>query len=736
MITTISIKDVATYAVDPPQVMGDLRANNYIFGSNGTGKTTIGRIIADSAFNANCQCTWKNGTQLEVRVLNRDFVEKSFDQLRGVFTLGETQKDTLEKIKVANGECDRESEKLAGLEKNLNGEDGSGGKSGDLGKAESNLQEKCWAQKQKHDAKLQEAFAGNRNDAKKFKAKVLEEEKSNTAELKALADLEKRAGTIFGEAPTKEPAIAVLNPMALLAHESAAILKKKVIGKTDVDIAAMIQRLSNSDWVRQGLPYFKANGQACPFCQQVTTEAFAASLNEYFDDAFEADSKAIDKILAEYERDTVAVQAKIDEAISLPGKFLDVEILKGKKALLDQRIRSNKQKLGQKKKEPSLVIELEPLNDVVDAICALTATANAEIAKHNEMVSNLATEKQTLVAEVWRYVLNELDIDLRQYHENKTKLSGAIAGIEKSKKETAERIRAKEVVIRDLEKLTTSIEPTIDAINGILARFGFDSFKLAVADDKKHYKLVRLDGKDALKTLSEGEKTFVVFLYFYSLLKGSTDETGMTASRVVVLDDPISSLDSDVLFIVSSLIKEICEETQAKTGLIKQVFILTHNVYFHKEVTYNSKRPASGVLKDESFWTVRKYGQHSKLERHTFNPIKTSYELLWMELRNLETPNPRVENTLRRIIEHYFTILGSINRDDICDKFEGQDKLICKSLFSWINAGSHSVFDDAHMTPIDPSRYLDVFSAIFKKTGHEAHYEMMMGQENAEVATR
>ena len=46
MITTISIKDVATYAVDPPQVMGDLRANNYIFGSNGKGKTTIGRRLA------------------------------------------------------------------------------------------------------------------------------------------------------------------------------------------------------------------------------------------------------------------------------------------------------------------------------------------------------------------------------------------------------------------------------------------------------------------------------------------------------------------------------------------------------------------------------------------------------------------------------------------------------------------------------------------------------------------
>ena len=77
------------------------------------------------------------------------------------------------------------------------------------------------------------------------------------------------------------------------------ILKKRVIGKDDVDIAAMIKKLGNSDWVREGREFYDDNGSVCPFCQQSTTKAFAQSLNEYFDETFVTDSKAIDAMLSE-----------------------------------------------------------------------------------------------------------------------------------------------------------------------------------------------------------------------------------------------------------------------------------------------------------------------------------------------------------------------------------------------------------------------------------------------------
>jgi wobble nucleotide-excising tRNase len=163
------------------------------------------------------------------------------------------------------------------------------------------------------------------------------------------------------------------------------------------------------------------------------------------------------------------------------------------------------------------------------------------------------------------------------------------------------------------------------------------------------------------------------------------------------------------------------------------VFVLTHNIYFHREVTFNKKRK-SGRLKEESFWIVRKLGPLSKIERHEDNPIRTSYELLWMDVRKPDPANTRIENTLRRILEHYFTILGSVAPDEIWAKFDGQEKSICISLFSWVNAGSHHAHDDVYVTLSDTmvQNYLRVFRAIFVKTGHTAHYKMMMGDDFVE----
>lgn len=219
------------------------------------------------------------------------------------------------------------------------------------------------------------------------------------------------------------------------------------------------------------------------------------------------------------------------------------------------------------------------------------------------------------------------------------------------------------------------------------------------------------------KSLSEGEKNFVTFLYFYHVLKGSQTESGMTADKVVVIDDPVSSLDSDVLFIVSSVIRELFDDVRNNKGTIKQVFVLTHNIYFHKEVTYNPKR-RDIALREETFWLLKKVVYESTVEKQQNNPIKTSYELLWAEVRNENRSNVTIQNTLRRILENYFKLLGGIPLEDLYTKFDGKDKIICKALCSWVHDGSHSAFDDYYYTPLDDTsvdKYLQVFKQIFEK---------------------
>jgi wobble nucleotide-excising tRNase len=455
----------------------------------------------------------------------------------------------------------------------------------------------------------------------------------------------------------------------------------------------------------------------------------ARDLNDYFDETFGRDLAAIERLQAAYDTYSIAVMKHLNDIASTESSHLSIEDLRSDIDRLAQRIELNKQTIARKKSEPSAIVVLESLADVAAGIAQRLKAANEQIAKHNELVDNIATERKRLIAEAWRYVLDESKAEIERYLSEKAGLDKAVSSINTAIEDKKAQLASVSSEIASLEGSITSVEPTVTEINGILASFGFTSFKLATADDRgSFYKLLRHDGSDALKTLSEGEKSFITFLYFYHLIRGSVSASGISADRVIVFDDPVSSLDSDVLFIVSSLIKRVLEEASAGNGQVKQVFVLTHNIYFHKEVTYDAKRK-HGCRAHETFWIVRKQENVSLLVRYDHNPIKTSYELLWSHVRAADRANLTIQNTLRRILESYFKLLGNMDRDEIAAMFDGRDKQICASLFSWVNDGSHAVHDDLYIST-DGSvveRYLSVFKQIFEKTNHMGHYWMMMG---------
>ena len=157
--------------------------------------------------------------------------------------------------------------------------------------------------------------------------------------------------------------------------------------------------------------------------------------------------------------------------------------------------------------------------------------------------------------------------------------------------------------------------------------------------------------------------------------------------------------------------------------------MLTHNIYFHKEVTFNKTR-GGNLLSDETFWLVKKIDTKSYVEKQSGNPIKTSYDLLWDEVRKEKRNNATIQNTLRRILETYYKLLGGIPLDELYKSFEGDDKIKCKALCSWIHDGSHGSIDEDYYTSLDNTavqKYLEIFKQIFQNTNHIAHYNMMMG---------
>jgi wobble nucleotide-excising tRNase len=740
VIESIHIAKTATYG-DVQQSLSGLKTFNYIYGSNGSGKTTISRVIANPAApsHAHCRLDWKGGTPIEALVYNRDFVEENFGQaeIKGVFTLGKQTIEAAEALSLASAEVVKQTASIASLTAMLRGVDGTGGKKGELEKLEAWLTEKCWDQKIKHDAKLMAAFEGNRGEKSKFKRKVLSEAQANKATAVPLVEIEARALTVYGAAPVPEGVLAAPSPDQLLSREVHPVLAKVVVGSKDVDIAAMIEKLGNSDWVKQGRPYFLKNGGDCPFCQQRAPATLEASLVEYFSGAFATDVEAIEALARGHAVDAKAFLDGVNTVIATGSGRLDLKALVAQRDIASAKIEANQLLIDAKLKEPSRVVALESLAAPAAAIAALIAAANAAIRTHNAMVLNLKTEKDKLTAQVWRHLLDiELKADLARYVSEKAGLDKAIANLAEQIEAVGKAKLEKQAEIRALEKVATSVQPTVNEINSLLASYGFRSFSLARVGETSSYALRRADGAEARQTLSEGEKSFVTFLYFYFLLKGSASDSGTVSPRVAVFDDPVSSLDSDVLFIVSSLIHGLMEEIRAKTCAVKQLIILTHNVHFHREVTFNTKREKNRVLtSEESFWLVRKPDDRSRLESCTEDPVSSSYEMLWAEVRRPDRSPASIQNTLRRILESYFKILGGIDPKSLRKHFSGNELAIFKSMFSWVDAGSHALHDDLYFA-IDASsieNHVRVFQAIFEHSGHGAHYRMMMREAEPEV---
>lgn len=734
MIEKIYLANEGSYDAAGTALIG-LKPLNFVFGPNGSGKTTISRVIAGTNVNADSTTTWAAANELETRVYNRDFVEKHFDtpgSIQGVYTLGDGNVEAVNKVadlKVSEDEIDK---KLRNLKKTLHGDDGAGGKQKERDDLDEKLVEDVWKAKRGY-SDLDDAFSGLNKSKKKFCQRYLSEAEKNKAELREIGILREEAATVFSDSLTQASALPKPDCQPLLTLKPLEILGKKIIGKDDVNIAALIAKLGNSDWVQQGRHYFDQLDDQCPFCQQKTDAAFRQSLEDYFDESYVADLAAIESLRSDYKDKAAALLETYEAPAVFDSPFLDRDAFESDLSALRLALESNRNAIEGKKKEPSTPVTLKDTQPLFAAVDAHIDAANAKVQENNDTLNNLDARKRTLIIQVWRRLLEDTKPIYDTYKTASGNLDAAIASLAKQITQREEELKEKRQEIEDTEKKITSIKPTIEAINKLLKSFGFANFHLVESADEGFYEVKRPGGEDAKGTLSEGEKSFITFLYFYHHIKGSFSASGANTDRIVVFDDPVSSLDADILFIVCNLIKGVINEMRAGNSAIKQVFVLTHNIYFHKEITFHKKRSGSDAMHDETFWIVRKSASRSEIVRSPENPIKSSYELLWREVRQKPPSETAIQNVMRRILEHYFKFFGGIAPEEIIEKFDGQEKMICASLFSWINDGSHFANDDLFMScdPGQVNRYLTVFQRIFEESGHDGHYKMMMGDSYA-----
>lgn len=348
MIEGLKIAGCASYSAEG-QNLTELRKINFIYGANGSGKTSISRVIAAPADHPACAIRWANQRPLECLVYNADFVERNFrSSLPGIFTLGEHDAAVLDQIEQARKDVADIEHDISARNIALNGKDDAPGKLGERASLRENIENECWKLKNRHDAEFQPAFTGVRGSKASFCDKILSEWTSNQAAIHPLEDLKKRAAIIFEKGFTRESLVPVPDSAELTRLEALPILTKMVVGKGDVDIAGLINRLGNSDWVKQGAGYFAQSTPQCPFCQQDVEADLAKRIGGYFDEAYDRDIADIARLVAGYEAAVAAYRQSLVGIAQAGSRYIDADELAGLIERVTTRLELNRQHIVRK----------------------------------------------------------------------------------------------------------------------------------------------------------------------------------------------------------------------------------------------------------------------------------------------------------------------------------------------------------------------------------------------------
>ena len=734
MIKSIRMQNCATYPAEGV-VIEDCQKVNFFYGPNGSGKSTISNFLYNQIAPeySSCEIKWENETPTDVVVYNRDFRTRHFkEDIAGVFTLGEATIEEINALDEMKKERDQKQEdhivRCNTLKK----------KTAEEQLYKDNFRDTVWnVILKQNETDFQEAFSGFRGNKEKFRDEVLKRYKKSHSSSETRESLLKRSATLFYDKPEKCGTIDISISLLISEIESIEqdlIWEKIIAGNKDVPISKLIDFLDNADWVNRGRSYISETG-ICPFCQQKTiTVDLAQQLNDFFSGEYEKDVQRMKYLTEKYKKTTDLLISNLsgviqnDTAVSIGN--LDISkyntLLDALKALFLSTLTEMTSKEKDSGKKITFVDSLSKANTLVNMI----SQANNVIADHNRMVDNYNDEKKVLVDAVWEFLMDEHESLITGYINDLLKFEKAKTGIQNGINQCKAQLDELDDKIFEAGKNITSVQPTVDEINRSLKAYGFTNFKIVPSPTKENsYQIQRMDGSLATNTLSEGEETFISFLYFLQFAKGSIDASKVSSKKILVLDDPICSLDSTVLYIVSSMVKSLIKEVRDGDSDVEQIFILTHNVFFHKEASFVDGR--TKILNDVNYWIISKDNNITSIRAfQKNNPIKTSYELLWQELKtNTNASLVTTQNIMRRILENYFSILGKDIDERIIESFDStEDKMICRSLISWINDGSHSIPDDLYIDSYTDSvdRYKVIFKEIFIKMDHKAHYDMMM----------
>ena len=645
---------------------------NLIYGWNGSGKTILSQLLAalesgktethpeleykiqsDSG-----EFTQNTEYNKQIRVFNQDYIADNIDISSGkakpIFILGKENKELVKIIKedekTLKGDPDKKDDigKIKELE---------------LKKKEIDRNE---IERRKCFTNVAKVISTNTSgvSARNYRKNNAEQAFAHL-KVKNILEESKIKDFAFTLKQLEKPALSELlidtlsNRLEKVAANAKSLLNLTV---ETVIIDRLKENPDLSNWVEKGISlHEEMNSENCEFCNRPLPPKRIPELLTYFNEADKKLKDDIDILINDITRiyETIEGYTVLDKANlynELQSEYvLVVETFTKSKNDLLNNISKLKEEIENKKTKTTVSLELPAFISTTSFSSAVLAV-NTVIIKHNKKTDNFTQAKKEATNKLENHYLSEMFDEIKSIDSDITKLNKEVNFLENGVPEDPAKpgiTQLKQRIIENKTKISTS-GPACEEINKQLKTFlGRNELTFEVTDGGY---LIQRAGKIA-KNLSEGEKTAIAFVYFTIHLK---DQEFKVNDGIIVVDDPICSLDSNSLFQAFSFLKNAVRDAS-------QVFILTHNFDFLKLLLNWLKNYPKNKGGKEFYMIKNPFNDSNRVAKldildTLLQSYESEYQYLFKNLFEFKSDGTlasvfHIPNIARKVLEYFLMIM-------------------------------------------------------------------------------
>jgi len=509
-----------------------------------------------------------------------------------------------------------------------------------------------------------------------------------------------------------------------------------------------------SDWFRKSGRLLHASKEIdnhCPLCDTDLTDSIEEIIKEYtthFSDSlvklFDFLDTSINYLSNLISADFISKNKDNALEIIETIKLYDIQVeCYGfeKDELLSESLNKLLSNLKEKKTSPEskIILEkksIEVIQDYQNVIKTFIETVITAIDREIKLlkgksVDSVVKEIKDILRQISSVELNQKDNNI---FESKRKTNSDIAvrcihlnQLLNSKNAQLETQRSEEI---------SKLNAESKFVNLYLKHFGINHFIIDRDKNKQQDNITITFTKTGRKkskfgySLSESEKTALAFAYFISKLRvekieGSKEEF---ENSIIVIDDPISSLDDNRIFQTANLIDSFLffnKDNPAKQP--KQVFILSHSLVFVKYM-YNALRTNNELNKNLNEYYISNLSPYiidlpSSLKNFTNTYISKLKTIIDFKDKKIDYENIKnyLPNYIRIVLETFLAFkLARVNDGE---KLPGLDYLI-KSMVT-----EFSGYEDREINDLNKDKVIERLNHLKKISDHESHGNIHKAEE-------